>query len=150
MQNMTVKIKIHSIVALITNSSTEIYSFYDSSVEVAKELVNEMLNAFTVGGVWNDYFTIELFIDIDYYYEYWYENFGGEEEEVPDILQLMGDIERGLIKKPEWMKCAEYSIPEECLMGNMISITALKPEYNALAEKIRALVMSPESREINN
>ena len=146
---MTVKIKIHSIVALITNSSTEIYSFYDSSVEVAKELVNEMLNAFTVGGVWNDYFTIELFIDIDYYYVYWYENFGGEEE-VPDILQLMGDIERGLIKKPEWMKCDEYSIPEEYLRGNMISITALKPDYNALAEKIRALVMSPESRTIND
>ena len=149
MQNMTVKIKIHSIVALITNSSTEIYSFYDSSVEVAKELVNEMLNAFTVGGVWNDYFTIELFIDKEYYEEYWHENIG-DEEEAPDVLQLMMDIKKGLIRKPKWMKRVEYSTPKEYQSGNMISITALKPEYNALAKKIHALVTSPEAREINN
>ena len=41
-----IKIKVHSSVDLITNSSTTIFTFSEGSVDAVKELVNEMLKVF--------------------------------------------------------------------------------------------------------
>jgi len=46
MDNVKFKLKIHSVVEIITNSSTVIYSYQASSVEPAKELIQEILKAF--------------------------------------------------------------------------------------------------------
>ena len=40
--------KLHSVVDVITNSSTVIYTYQDGSVKPAKELINEMLKLFNV------------------------------------------------------------------------------------------------------
>lgn len=45
---MELKFKIHSVVDVITNSSTIIYTYQDDSIQPAKELIDEMLRLFGV------------------------------------------------------------------------------------------------------
>jgi hypothetical protein len=56
-----IRINLHSYVNLITNSSTEIYTYQSSSVEPLKELVNEMLKVFDSDKTFDDIFSVEVF-----------------------------------------------------------------------------------------
>lgn len=54
------KIKFHSIIDLITNSSTEMFMDYSESVEPCKEMINEMLIACGIDKTCDDIFDIRL------------------------------------------------------------------------------------------
>lgn len=57
----TFKIHIHSVVNLITNSSTEIYTWADEdSVNGARTIFGDMIKGLGLSGTVDDYFTIEL------------------------------------------------------------------------------------------
>ena len=45
---MTAKINLHSVIDLITNSSTEIYTYSEGSVAACKEMINEFLKVMNI------------------------------------------------------------------------------------------------------
>lgn len=61
-----IRIPIHSIVDVITNSSTELYTFpNDNAVELTIDLINQIMKVFNIEGDATDYFDICLVRDID-------------------------------------------------------------------------------------
>ena len=119
-----IKVKFHSMVDVITNSSTVIYT-YQNSVTEAKELVQEVLNLMGEDLTPDDVFYYGVFCDNDRYADYVeeetdedeYEDFpkytegcdweelGKEQKKWMDDLKL--SIIKGDIKKPEWMSNVE-------------------------------------------
>jgi len=56
----TLKIKFHSFIDLITNSSTEMFADYSKSVEPLKEMINEMFKVCGIEETCDEVFVIEL------------------------------------------------------------------------------------------
>lgn len=152
------KIKIHSVIDVITNSSTEIYSWYDSSVGACKEMIQEMLKVFGVDKNVDDIFNISVCCEMSEYSEYIYTK---DEEEINILLpdypkewrerhayldSLIQDITTGKIVKPEWMKEAEQKEDANTYRSpsNVFFITTKDPIYEPLAKKIEAFLYSPE------
>src|SRR5208283_2577873 len=117
----TLKIKLHSIVDLITNSSTVIFTYSEGALQSVKNLLNEMIKTFNIKDS-NEklltadelfYFGVFLSDDRDDYINYWRENVAGINEDeddpkdMPNIEQLIDDILTGKIEKPDWMINAE-------------------------------------------
>ena len=129
----TFKIKIHSTVDLITNSSTVIFTYQDGCDKAVKELVNTMLKTFGKTETFDDIFYAGIFLDGNDSY------FLDDEEDIEDenkfpelgwteVMDLnwsdpkmvewresrekyLKDIKlqvmKGEIEKPQWMKYAE-------------------------------------------
>ena len=157
------KFRPHSVIDVITNSSTEIYSWYDSSVSVCKEMINEFLKAFELAGVSDDYFKITAEYDSYVYTEYFGELSEEELENIPEEERLPEDLmnkdfenwredlaEKGIY--PKWFKDAEeredsynYMTPE-----NEFIITAKDEKYNGVADKIYEFLKSPNQEATRN
>lgn len=146
----------HSIIDVITNSSTEIYSWYDDSVSICKEMINEFLKAFELAGVSDDYFKITVEFDPYIYTEYFSELSEEDIEEIPEEERLPDDLKEKDFEKwradlaekgiyPKWVKNAEE---EEDYNGrlptNEFIITAKDEKYNGVANKIYEFLNSPE------
>ena len=58
-----IKINLHSIIDLITNSSTEIYTYSDGSLAACKEMIDEFFKVMGIDKTCDDVF--ELSIDTD-------------------------------------------------------------------------------------
>lgn len=56
----TFKINLHSIIDLITNSSTEIYTYSDGSLAACKEMINEFLMVMQIDQTCDDLFDLEI------------------------------------------------------------------------------------------
>ena len=56
----TLKVKFHSFIDLITNSSTEMFADYSNSVEPLKAMINEMFKVCGVEKTCDEVFVIEL------------------------------------------------------------------------------------------
>lgn len=99
----TFKLKIHSAVDLITNSSTTIFTYSEGSDTALKELVNEMLLVLGSNLKFDDLFYCEIFCERDKYLES--EFFEQEDDRDPEtyLEALFMDIMQDNIKKPEWM-----------------------------------------------
>jgi len=94
-----VKINIHSIIDLITNSSTEIFVHSDNCVKPVKELLDEFLRLEGSNKKCDDLF--DIFLEHKYYkdnltYCLKVENFSLEK------IQEIFDILNNKLKKPEW------------------------------------------------
>jgi hypothetical protein len=119
-----IRLKIHSIVDIITNSSTVIYTYQNGCVNPAKELINEMLklsgeNALKA----EDIFYFGVFCDTEKYMD----NIPDDLEDCPKITASYGtekykeqskvldewfenlqlSIMKGEIEQPEWMNEVE-------------------------------------------
>lgn len=105
------KLKIHSIVDLITNSSTVIFTYSEGSLPALKELVNEMLKTFGKTETFDDVFYAEVFLEEDYDYIEFYENLEKVESYEPIDAAYIGKMKHhiltGEIPKPQWMLDAE-------------------------------------------
>lgn len=144
------KIKLHSSVDLITNSSTVIFTYQDGSLAPLKELVNEMLKTFDRTETFDDIFYAEVFLDDDYKY------YDSDEEEDPcpfasadnpdeQLKELKLQILKGEIEKPKWMLDVEnsesgynYYLPDTCL-----EILPKDEKYSALANRLLSYLNSP-------
>lgn len=63
----TINIPVHSIIDIITNSSSEIYTWAnENAVETTSEMIKEMMISMGVEGEVSDYFDIELIIDSEW------------------------------------------------------------------------------------
>ncbi len=152
------KLDIHSIVDVITNSSTTIYTYQDG-IKEAKELLQEILNIMGEKKGVDDLFSIGVFAsDNDTYTEYLSEL--GEDDvdtEYPDnypldswkaqdkyIDTLIENVLSGAIKKPKWMDEAEG---KEDYMGytnpTSLHIVPIDAKHVGLVEKMMSFLNSP-------
>lgn len=147
------KISFHSVCDLITNSSSTIFSWYDGSVNACKELINEILQTFGVDKTADDLFFIGAFADDMSYYAY---NHDESAQDIPEMSyeteeQLIKQILRGEIEKPEWMINLETQAKEYDNYNDIsFYIEAKEPQYEVIAEKIKAFLYSPSHQEAYN
>ena len=141
-----IKLKIHSIVDVITNSSTVIYTYQNSTSE-AKDLVNEMIKlSGATDKTADDIFYYGVFCDDDQYFEdtnlpedcptdskeqeVWFEN-----------LKL--SIMKGEIDQPEWMNEAEKASGwGDWDPDSYLCLIPKNEKYKEFGEKIKALLGS--------
>ena len=136
----TIKLKIHSTVDIITNSSTTIFTYQDGSVVPLKELIDEILKLSGSDQKADDCFFFETFLDDDGYYcenencPFTFDDWSKNEEYLESLkLQIL----KGEIEKPNWMKIAEedsnydgYQYP------TTLEILPKDEKYSDLANKL--------------
>ena len=120
----TFKIKLHSSVDLITNSSTVIFTYSNGSLSAVKELVNEMLKVFGKKETFDDIFWAKVLPD-----EY------DEAQEIPEnYRELEVQYIKDEIPKQEWMKnCERCDYYEGDTTLNLIP---KDEKYSELANKL--------------
>jgi len=114
---MYIKLKIHSVVDLITNSSTEIFINSEDSIPAFKELMNEIIKSFN----------LELKLDDMFYYGVYHKY-----EEVENVLKhLKGeDVE------------LEYDLDDSS--KTYLFIFPKDEKYDGLAKKLKDFLYSYE------
>lgn len=157
-------IKLHSVVDLITNSSTVIFTYQDSVTET-KALVSEILKlSGDAESSPDDVFWYGVFCESDEYlerlreiedvpergnnpHEYGtpsYKLFEKEEEDWLNDLQL--SIMKGEIEQPEWMTEIEGGY-DDMPLPTYLHLVAKEQKYEVLSDKIRELLGSVYSEE---
>jgi|ERR1035437_810975 hypothetical protein len=133
----TIKVNLHSSVALITNSSTVIFTYSNGCIEPVKDLINEMLNVFDVKDKKaDDLFYFGVFLnDYDSFLE---ENDDEDSFKIIDVEAIIDQVLAGEIGRPDWMIRADE---DESYFDGFSHPTSLyiKPKdekYKALANKL--------------
>lgn len=138
------KIPIHSATDLITNSSTVIFTYSESSEGALKEMIDELFKTFGVNKTCDEIFdTVVLCEDREKYAEY-IESLDDEDESLEgisnniDINSLVSSVEKGETPKPKWFKDVEsqedsyyYYTPSTELV-----LIPKAPEYEKLAKLV--------------
>ena len=123
-QLATVKIPIHSLIDLITNSSTEIFVHSSASIEPAKAILNELLKLSGSQETCDDVFEISL-----EYSEY--ETYEDDEED--------DDNEVNENDEKETYDTESYLL-----------IKSKDPKYNLIVEQLKTFLYSPDWYEHSN
>ena len=148
MKNKTIKLSLHSIVDLITNSSTVIFTYSEGSLDAVKALIDEIIKVFSSdisqykGLTVDDLFYFGIFLDdVDLYSEYWEDNkdeLNDDFKYPEDIEQYIDDILTEKIIKPQWMISTENA--EICCeyykANNSLYIKAKDEQHIELANKL--------------
>lgn len=165
MKSELIKLKIHSIVSEITNSSTVIYTYQDGSVAPAKELVNEVLKLQGITDkTADDIFYYGVFCDDEPYFNILDEKGRDEQpEDYPKVSGSYGTLERkeletlrqkwfddivlkvmkGEAARPEWMSEAETAHGwSEWAPDSYLVLVPRDEKYVDLGNKIKALLNS--------
>ena len=122
--NKIIKIKLHSSVDLITNSSTVIFTYSDGSLAAVKELVNEMLKVFGKEKTFDDIFYAQVLPD-----EY------NEDKDLPEnYKELEVQYIKGEIEKQDWMENSERY--DYCSGDTSLYIIPKDEKYSELANKL--------------
>ena len=143
----TVKIKFHSFVDVITNSSTVIYTYQSGAIEPVKEVINEMLKLQGIDKKADDLFYFGAFCEEDIY---------TESEECPfkdkdykknekDMIQLIDDILMGKKEQPEWMNEAEGEDSDGFAQSSSLHIKPKEKKHQHLAELLLKFLNSAEN-----
>jgi hypothetical protein len=140
------ELKIHSIVSLITNSSTVLYTDSRKSVDAVKDVIREIFKLHNIDKKVEDVFDISLEMDdfdeavYDYIMDN-HEDFGIEYNDEYKSNELtvkyIEDIKSGKMEMFDWMK----NIIQNAT-NNWIVITAKDKEYEHLAVLLRELIYS--------
>lgn len=155
------KIKVHSVVDLITNSSTTIFTDYLGSVKVFKELVTEFIKVAGMETTFDDMFIVKV-MGSDYCYDRYFDRLDDDDEEINDPFliaymaeenwqnrnkmfdDLFNDVINDIIEKPQWMiEAEEYD--DETYPDNELIIIAKDKKYTELAEKFVKFIKSPDN-----
>ena len=150
-----IKINFHSVVNLITNSSTTIFTWQDDSLAIVKELVNEFIGVIGDSKVtFEDAFYAGVFADAYTYYEDEDEDDTSTRPEFnsyEEVESLIEDILTGKIEKPEWMNRAEekesYSYYEP---NRYLYIKAKDAKYENIATLLKKFLNSPDHEASRN
>lgn len=137
-----IHIPIHSCTDLITNSSTVIFTYSESSEPAMIEMIDELFKTFGIDKKCKDVFdTVVLCEDFEKYTEY-----DDIPEDVKDVNQLVSDVRACKVPKPDWFKDVEgqedswsYYTPDTILY-----IVPKKPEYEHLASLISNFLYSTD------
>jgi hypothetical protein len=161
------KVNIHSIVDVITNSSTTIFT-YQNSVEETKELVQAVLNLCGIKDKTpDDIFYYGVFADKDTYLNYCdYHDHEDEEDEPRNMPQInakygtpehkqeleirkkwLNDLKFSIIKgetsKPKWMESAETC--GDWAASSYLELIIKDEKFSEFAQKVRDLLNSVEA-----
>jgi len=145
---MMITLKIHSVIDVITNSSTEIFIVYENSVKDINELLQEILTLLNIKNKVSDLFEVKGGYNQDLYYNYIEDEELEGCEELLDgdaLKDLLENVALGRIDKLEWMFDAEES--EDNLRYSEISIIPKDKKYNKLCEKIKCLLHNLNTEE---
>lgn len=154
-----ISLRVHSLVDVITNSSTVIYTYCDGAVGPAKELINAFLKALDVTDKKaDDMFNFGVFLsDYDRYFGFEYDEDTEIPKEIKDsdlsyedqrkfIEDIISRIMAGDIEKPEWMVEVEYAENYDGYRYSTdIKIEVKDPKYQPVADAIRNLIFSIDS-----
>jgi len=146
---------LHSLTDLITNSSTVIYTYSDSSPKALCEMIDEIFKVLGVEQKCEDIFTIYITKDTSDYSDWICDR--GADEDNPDGIQgvpkelmdyktsgkamdkLVADITSGKVKKPDWF----VEMEEELVNGyddyppeTTMCVEAKDPKYENLAKLV--------------
>jgi hypothetical protein len=131
------KLKIHSVVDLITNSSTVIFTYSEGSLPALEELVNEMLKTFGRTEKFNDVFYAEVFLEEQYKYMDYILQHNIETDIIDSdgIEKLIHEVLIGNIEKPQWMLNAEDAENDYCYRHDtLLEIIPKEEKYKDLAD----------------
>ncbi len=148
------KIRIHSMVDVITNSSTTIFT-YQNSIKEAKELVAEMLRLMGSNETPDDVFYYGLFYEDDYMY---IERAADQGLDVPNDTRKAEEwldkfkisIMEGEIERPSWM---DYNEDLDCegLHDHLyLELIPKNEKYKELGKRIEKLLCTVEGIESNS
>lgn len=141
-QNTMVKIPVHSLIDLITNSSTEIFVHSENSLEACKDLVNEFLKSLNSELTCDDMFNLSVEPEnIESYKEYIEYEFE-DDEDGEDKIQMVDQYLRGEIEKPDWW--------EDHHVETYLIIKPKDKKYQKLAELFKDFLYSGEYYEYSN
>lgn len=143
---MPIKIKLHSVTAPITNSSTTIYTYSENSPKACEEMIDAFFEAFSIPMKCSDVFSLVLLLDSTEHYGYWLERSDNEID--GDVNDFISKVESGEVQKPQWMfECERDMERAEYSCGTTLNIISKKPEHEALAAKIAAFLYSTRAEE---
>ena len=146
------KIKLHSMTDLITNSSTVIYTYSDASEGVLREMIDETFKVLGVDKKCDDVFNLTVTLDDNYRYH----DAISDSDEIPEELQgvpyktlnkaidaVIEQVKNGEIEKPQWMKDIETKTDYDSYSpGTTLNIVPKAPEFAKLAELISKFLYS--------
>jgi hypothetical protein len=151
------KIKLHSVTDLVTNSSTPIYTFSEASEFAFKELVTEFFKTISLDKTCDEVFSVAVLPGEWYYHRDWLAKNGTEE--VHKLLKelkydgfddLMRKIAMKEVPEPKWYKEVMKAVDTEDIRGGTtLNITAKDPKYEKLAELFKKFLYSTDSREVS-
>lgn len=157
----TIKVHIHSVVDLITNSSTTVFIYRDS-VEEVKELVQEMLNLCDIKDKTpDDIFYYGVFPNFDNYFsliddgdveppegmpvidaEYRTPEREKQKEARNEWIEALKlSVMRGEIKEPDWFEAASLNY-DDFPIDTYLHLVPRDEKYTKFAEKVEALLGS--------
>jgi len=125
---------IHSVIDVITNSSTEIYTFQDGSVEPVKELLTEVLGLCNIAGTVEDYFYVKVLPT----------SFVDDSTEAMIEFVLKGTAP----ETEEEFEATKMSIVADESSGSSVVILPKQEMFNTLANKVIQVLNSPISKEV--
>jgi len=158
----TIKIPVHSLIDLITNSSTEIFVDCSGSVQPAKDLLTEFLKVSGSDKTCDEVFEVTLEQDhynIETWFDYqfkWdsdegvYEKYNNEYD-----LEGSGDYKKGqenqkrLVEDYKAGKCPDIKIDSYHIQKHLV-VTSKDDKYTHLLELLKKFLHSPEHYEYSN
>jgi len=152
-------ITIHSITDLITNSSTTIYTYSDSSPKAMTEMIDGIFKVFGIDKKCEDVFNVSVEMSdssaiservIDYLCDEPesvpkdFYNQDDEDDLFNKLDQLYNDIYDNNVKSPDWLVAAEQSTLDgmDYSPSTTLKITAKQPEYEELCKLITNFLYS--------
>jgi hypothetical protein len=151
-----VKIRMHSITDLITNSSTVIYTYSDANLGACREMIDAIFHAFGVDKKCDDVFGLAIEYEDDDFYTEYLDN-KANKKDLPEGYNCdMGYKKKGewLTEalesatasgiKPDWMLKAEKWVNDyrDFAPSTNLVITPKDPVHAPLAELIRKFLYS--------
>ena len=143
-------VRIDSVVDVITNSSTVIYTYQDGAVQPLKEMIEEFGKVMGFNESADDMFWVGVFSDVDRYIESDdlpsdLSSLGWEKKEVK-VQELIRKILRGEEGRPQWMK--DVDDKKNCLYladNSNIVLLERSSKYKDLGDAILKFLNSVES-----
>lgn len=135
-------IKIHSVVDVITNSSTVIYT-YQNSIKETKGLVEEILKIANITDKTpDDIFYYGVFCDNERYLESDDSpgDFSYNDEEKLNALKL--SIMKGELEHPEWMNWVEDGDGDSWAPDSYLHLIVKDERFQGIADEIKRLLNS--------
>ena len=151
-QQETVRLPVHSLIDLITNSSTEIFVNSKGSIEPAKELLTELLKLNGSDKTCDEVFTVSLVGDFDRIVDILNHEWDEYDEETPQKYgwnhkldwSAREKIAREYVEKVEIGEESEPDYFKELSGGqSYISVSTIEPKYAPFLELLKTFLYSP-------
>lgn len=144
-----IKLNYHSMVDIITNSSTVIYTYSEGAVDAVKDLINEILLLEGTYKSADDLFYIDTFLsDLDGYTE---SDLWPEDIDSDNIEDFVDKILTKQIEKPDWLKEIEEDKDNDYYpLATSLYIKAKDKKYSELANKLLRYLYSTNHEAVYN